>query len=161
MGRHVNEVITGKWVWKYCFAEQASEQSRIVDEIGVGEMEYPLDRSPYCDEKSGENDKCPDGCEGESCPFNGDILTIDRKEIPRMKEWLEKQHAEDKMAVYNVYMKLQYPSGGIPFSDVEELREWRKENGLGDIYFVLMVKAYVGFMEQHPEIDQFSFEGEY
>lgn len=38
MGRRVYEKNTEEFVWKYCFAEQESEQYRIAKEIGVGEL---------------------------------------------------------------------------------------------------------------------------
>ena len=40
MGRYVYESRTGECVWKYWFAEQSSEQSRIPNELGIGHMIY-------------------------------------------------------------------------------------------------------------------------
>jgi hypothetical protein len=40
MGRYVYENRTGECVWKYAFAEQSSEQSRISHELGIGHMIY-------------------------------------------------------------------------------------------------------------------------
>ncbi|MFO8109720.1 MAG: hypothetical protein R6U17_04240 [Thermoplasmata archaeon] len=36
MGRTVCDLVSGEFVWKYVFGEQASEQYRIYEELGVG-----------------------------------------------------------------------------------------------------------------------------
>lgn len=62
MGRHIYETTTGEWVWRYAFAEQSSEQSRIVRELGVGQH--------FGDEL-------------------GDTVLIQRDELPVLERWLK------------------------------------------------------------------------
>lgn len=137
MGRHVYEINTGEWIWKYSFAEQNSEQSRIAEELHVGEMEYP-----------------------EPDEFYGDRLYIRKQDIQKLKEALcsngHKKLIKEGDWKYNALVS---KSGGIPMNKKwEKVRAWARKN---DYWFWKMVEAYIKFMESYPETEQFAFEGEY
>jgi hypothetical protein len=63
MGRYVYDS-NGEVVWKYVFAEQDSEQSRIAEELGIGSITYNEDG-------------------------DGDVLRLDKSDIKKLKEYLD------------------------------------------------------------------------
>lgn len=63
MGRRVYEQKTGDFVWKYLFAKQGSEQSRITEELGIGTIAYANDY---------------------------DVLTLTQEDRRKLEGWLQK-----------------------------------------------------------------------
>jgi len=64
MGRYIYDD-RGKFVWKYVFGSQPSEQSRIAVELGIGDVKYNEDG-------------------------DGDILTLTKEDAERLREYLNK-----------------------------------------------------------------------
>lgn len=131
-------------IWKYAFAEQPSEQRRIVSEIGVGYMSF-RDMS--------------------------DILTIENTEqnIKKLEEFVENHRDTidqfEQFMENEVYERRYNDEGnvefvGIPFEKTDLIEQW-KENHDDDIRFYQMVETYLDYMKEHEDRDFFNFEGEY
>jgi len=159
MGRCVYELMTGKFVWKYVFGAQPSEQYRIAEELGVGTIIYPHERKPYCRYKESFDEECPDECPGDDCPHYGDWLIIKRGELPEFKKRYKRML--NRLLPKLITLHMEAAKHGISLRSFE-FDSLVNKLGLEDYYWFLnMVKAYIKFMEEHPEIEEFVFEGEY
>jgi len=132
MGRYVHCKETGDIVAKYWFAAQPSEQLRIAEELNIGDITYGEDH---------------------------DVLTLNRRDLHELKEFLNRDDVKKVLETGDELVKrLRDDDGGIPSYLYDVLVVWGKIN---DYFFYDLVRAYVEYMEQHPEIDTFSFDGEY
>jgi hypothetical protein len=168
-------------VWKYVFAEQNSEQSRIVSEIGVGNMNKITEETE----------------DGQIVPAEwGDCLHLTQKDRRKLEDWLRepivlttKKGDKEITDMYNYGKKKLGSDGekinprgyitrikciktweainnklfsnGILCGSLEEyLRDTLRE-ALPDIHFWHMVKTYVNYMKNNKRRYDFNFEGEY
>ncbi len=120
MGRYIECQVGREYeiVWKYGFGVQNSEMMRIHTELGLGEyhlIQYDEEEYQYVPE--------------DEMDVDGDILILDRKDIPKLKE------------------QIQLCKG--------------KEKTEADQWYIGMLEAICNFMVEHPEQDQFVFEGEF
>jgi hypothetical protein len=155
MGRYVYE--SGNFVWKYVFAGQNSEQSKIAEELQIG----------TCEEGEEPDD--------EGNGFYGDILTLDREDIPKLEAYLKdtfepvKEHEtvlregikrKDILKCYHAQSKL---FNGYRCNDKfpEKRINTAIKEVFPDIYFWAMIEAYIKYMKKHKDQSSFSFEGEF
>lgn len=131
MGRRVYE--KGNFVWKYVFAKQNSEQFKIAEVFGIGEIT-----------KRGEG---------------GDTLRLEKFDISSLEKAL-KPHLKS-METFNEFCLAVSSDGWVNVEQDKVIDSWMKENRFYDIYFWSMVKAYIKYMKGHPKRRVFYFEGEY
>lgn len=174
MGRRIYDLETGDFIWKYVFAIQDSEQCRVYEELGIGELTY--------DEET-----------------NYDYLTLNRSDIPALEEYLADHHYENLLLDYEqleldyeglkVYAKDPDSNQIVTYSvygegkTTRELIKKLKDKGYifincgcpldcdyeravnefanrYDFYFLKMIHRFIGYMNQHPDRETFTFEGE-
>jgi hypothetical protein len=155
MGRCVIEQKTGEYVWKYVFAEQASEQAGIAGAVGVGKVVFQ-DNSDVLVLKQEDRKRLEDYL-NEEIPFKigcGEYKTIGGHTKPITRNRL--------IVLWKCLNKALFKSGGIPLGSVEEgVRHKLLADVMPEIHFWQMIKAYAHFMKQHPNQKEFRFEGEY
>lgn len=157
MGRHI--YCNGEWVWKYIFAIQSSEQYRIYEELRFGTYDYTY---PYCDECDREGNVC--GCDYE--PY-GDCLVLDREEIEKLKDYLDKTGYQKLKKKYenmpNQFEGLEHTKWGpmIRCNSDLDIANYRFAQKNPDFHFYQMIEAFVQFADRDPEEEFFSFDGEF
>lgn len=134
MGRRIYH--EDNFVWKYAFARQSSEQSRIANELNIGEI--------------------------TSQTSDGDVLTLNISDVPKLKKVLEdnKESYEKAFKVHDSYWEGQK---SLDWKIADEADKAALEV-CKDMYFFMMIEAFIEYMEkQHKEnkTEEFDFEGEY
>ena len=140
MGRRIYDQ-NGDFVWKYVFAEQASEQSRVVTHLRIGKL--------------------------TAMPDN-DILRLTRKDVEKLDKALKPKRgllARFYREERNIYTKkdgMPYKTAG--FDDAKNFyAEMRKLDS--DILFWLMCRHFVRhakkFFKAHAKIRVLKLYGEY
>lgn len=149
MGRFV--YCNGETVWKYLVAAQDSEMHRIYTELGIGQS-----YSEWCPE-----DDC--GEDGHECEPTGDSLTLYREDIEKLRNYLKSVN----------YDQLKEEWDDLP-NRFEGMTEYGPEVGSDlyfaesdflqkhpDFHFYRMIEAFIRYADQHPEEDDFYFDGEF
>lgn len=166
MGRFVSE--NGKFVYKYVFGKQDSEQWRIEKELEIGQLEEDYDfyyRSDCSEEewnemvrgKEEDISKTEDEEEiftDKSC-LMGDTLSLNYNDIPELKKNIPDTFSKDKKKYDNFWEGKE----GASFSDLEAL--YAKLNK--DFFFWLLVDTYIKHMEavyNETKRETFHFYGE-
>lgn len=132
-----------RFVYKYFFGEQPSEQMRVPEELGIGRVVR----------------------EG----MDGDTIVIPRAEVVRLKEIYEERgraivrEHEERLKPFEYTLAERGGTSRIPLLNVqdpgyEKVRMWARKK---DVHFWKMIKAFIDYMEAHPEVEEFEFEGEY
>lgn len=141
MGRYIYELTTGKYVWKYVFAEQPSEQHRLHDEYGLGSY------------MSGD------------C---GDILTLDRDtDVPKLHELAQEFRPTVEAFECETepcWETHEFPGGTskwLPCSGPKHDLYEEIKGRYPDIDFKAMVVAMGEFAKRYPELEALRFEGEF
>lgn len=174
MGRRIFE--NDNFIWKYAFAIQPSEQSKIFNNYGIGNLSYMIDFP--CDYIH-ECRKCPypNHCKDlikykkynnikndEKLYIIGDVLTLESTDIPSLKKILKTNNSNYKQAkdIEKTYYSKYGHDNYIPSKIYDEMNNEIFEM-CPNFYFNGMLESFIKYIQRENKYHNrtiFNFKGD-